>query len=425
MNWLTPTIGDVCLPTLQGDPARTGRKSFRYVDIAGVDRDSKSISKADEVPSDDAPSRARKIIETSDVLVSTVRPNLNAIALVPESLDYEIASTGFAVLRANRELLDPKYLFYWAQSTEFVNFLVANATGASYPAVTDGVVKRATIPLAPPKEQSRIVELLDEADRLRCLRREADAKAARIMPALFLKMFGDPATNPMGWPTNRLDFWFDVFGGGTPSKANDEYWKGDIPWVSPKDMKVDVIQDTEDHITQDAIANSATKLVDPGCVLIVYRSGILAHTFPVAIAGRALTLNQDLKALASRGEVLNEFIYGWLMSAQKLALSCVKKGATVHNIDGQRFLGLQVPKPPRNLQEDFARHLQALLLLKNEREKAAQEVETLFALLLQKAFAGQITAQWREGHMQELLAEMAHQARALNLPMPKELEALP
>ncbi len=138
-----------------------------------------------------------------------------------------------------------------------------------------------------------------------------------------------------------------------------------------------------------------------------------------------MTLNQDLKALASRGEVLNEFIYGWLMSGQKLALGCVKKGATVHNIDGQRFLGLQVPKPPRNLQEDFARHLRTLLLQKNEREKAAQEVETLFALLLQKAFAGQITAQWREGHMQELLAEMAHQARALNLPMPKELELLP
>lgn len=424
MNWLIPTIGDVCLPTLQGDPARTGRKSFRYVDIGGIDRDSKSISKADEVPSADAPSRARKIIEASDVLVSTVRPNLNAIALVPESLDGEIASTGFSVLRANRELLDPEYLFYWTQSAEFVNFLVANATGASYPAVTDGVVKRAPIPLAPPKEQFRIVELLDEADRLRRLRRNADAKAARILPALFLKMFGDPATNPMGWPTDRLDSCFDVFGGGTPSKANDEYWKGDIPWVSPKDMKVDVIQETEDRITQDAIAGSATKLVPPGSLLIVYRSGILAHTFPVAIAGRALTLNQDLKALTSRGEVLNEFIYGWLISGQKLALSCVKKGATVHNIDGPRFLGLQVPKPPRNLQDDFARHLKALLLLKNEREKAAEKIECLFALLLQKAFAGQLTAKWREAHMHELLDEMSQQSRSLNIPIPQELVAL-
>lgn len=285
-------------------------------------------------------------------------------------------------------------------------------------------LKELAIPLFAPSEQSRIVELLDEADHLRRLARSADAKAARILPALFLKMFGDPATNPMGWPTDRLDSLFEVFGGGTPSKANDEYWKGDIPWVSPKDVKVDVIQDTEDHITQDAIANSATKLVNPGSILIVYRSGILAHTFPVAIAGRTLTLNQDLKALTSRGEVLNEFIYGWLMSGQKLALSCVKKGATVHNIDGPRFLGLQVPKPPRYLQDAFARHLQALLLLKNEREKAAEQVESLFALLLQKAFSGQLTAKWREAHMKELLAEMEQQARLLNLPLPSEQEAL-
>lgn len=328
---------------------------------------------------------------------------------------FALGADGVKVL-APRPGFNAKFLYYYFLSRE----IPSRGYSRHFK-----FLKELAIPLFAPSEQYRIVELLDEADRLRRLRREADAKAARILPALFLKMFGDPATNPMGWPTNRLDFWFDVFGGGTPSKANDEYWKGDIPWVSPKDMKVDVIQDTEDHITQDAIASSATKLVDPGSVLIVYRSGILAHTFPVAIAGRALTLNQDLKALSSRGEVLNEFIYGWLMSGQKLALSCVKKGATVHNIDGPRFLGLQVPKPPRHLQEDFARHLQALLLQKNEREKAAQEVENLFALLLQKAFAGQLTAKWREGHMQELLAEMAHQARALNLPMPKELEALP
>jgi type I restriction enzyme S subunit len=189
-------------------------------------------------------------------------------------------------------------------------------------------------------------------------------------------------------------------------------------------MKVDVIQDTEDHITKDAVANSATNLVDPGSILIVYRSGILAHTFPVAIAGQTLALNQDLKALTSRGEVLNEFIYGWLISGQRLALSCVKKGATVHNIDGPRFLGLEVQRPPRDLQEDFARHLRALLLQKNKREKAAQKVEALFALLLQKAFAGQLTDKWRNAHLQEVLAEMTQQARTLNLPMPKELEAL-
>ena len=71
--------------------------------------------------------------------------------------------------------------------------------GANYPAVTDAVVRKATIPLPPLSEQRRIVEILDQADALRKKRAEADAKADRILPALFIKMFGDPSTNPRGW----------------------------------------------------------------------------------------------------------------------------------------------------------------------------------------------------------------------------------
>ena len=423
MTWPIVSVGDVCLATAQADPARLGRSTFRYVDISGVDREAKAIIKSDELPADDAPSRARKLIEASDILVSTVRPNLNAIAFVPPELDGEIASTGFSVLRANENVASAKFLYYWAQHTRFVDFLVAKATGASYPAVSDAIVKQAPLPLPPLREQHRIVELLEQADALRRLRREADAKSTRILPALFLDMFGDPATNPMGWPTDRLDRLFDVYGGGTPSTTIAEYWQGDIPWVSPKDMKVDVITDTEDRISEQAIANSATKLVEKGSVLIVYRSGILAHTFPVAIAGRSVTLNQDLKALRTKSDVSNELLYGLLLASQSLALSCVKKGATVHNIDGGRFLALQIPKPPKVLQERFAERMHMVMRIKGENIPTASRLERTFGLLLQKAFTGELTSKWRHTRMHELLAEMEQQAKALDLPMPKEIPA--
>jgi type I restriction enzyme S subunit len=152
---------------------------------------------------------------------------------------------------------------------------------------------------------------------------EAEAKASRILPALFHKIFGDPITNPKGWPTKKLGDLYHVVGGGTPSKSSPEYWAGDIPWVSPKDMKCDVVLDTEDHITPEAINNSSTRIVKEGSVLIVYRSGILVHSFPVAIAGRDLTINQDLKALSSKGEVTNEYLYGLLTAVPAFGLSCV------------------------------------------------------------------------------------------------------
>ena len=164
-----------------------------------------------------APSRARKVIRKDDVLVSTVRPNLNAVAMVPACLDGQIASTGFCVLRPNRGCVEPRYLFYWTITSTFVDASTSRVRGANYPAVSDRDVKEVAIPLPPLAEQRRIVEILDQADRLRRLRAEADAKANRILPALFIRMFGDPATNPMKWPRVRFrDLLSDIDSGWSP-----------------------------------------------------------------------------------------------------------------------------------------------------------------------------------------------------------------
>lgn len=307
------------------------------------------------------------------------------------------------------DLIDEWYLYYWMQQFDLRS--VTNI--GPVPSMRKTEVERVRIPLPTPSEQRRIVEILDQADALRKKRAEADAKAARILPALFYRMFGDPATNPKGWPTDKLGNLFDVVGGGTPSKSVPEYWEGDIPWVSPKDMKFDVILDTEDHITPEAIRNSATRLISQGAVLVVYRSGILAHSFPVAIAGRDVTINQDLKALTSKSEIRNEYLFGLLSALPSIGLSCVKKGATVHNIDGSRFLGLKIPKPSKTLQDAFAVHLETLLTHKEKRQAVGEEIEKLFSVLLHRAFTGDLTAQWREAHIKELLAEMEQQAKAL------------
>jgi type I restriction enzyme, S subunit len=93
--------------------------------------------------------------------------------------------------------------------------------------------------------------------------------------------WGMPA--PSHWLRTRVKYVCRFAGGGTPDKGNIEYWNGEIPWVSPKDMKSSEIIDTEDHITKAGLDSSAAKLVEPGAVLIVMRSGILRHSIPVAI----------------------------------------------------------------------------------------------------------------------------------------------
>ncbi|MDK9717690.1 MAG: restriction endonuclease subunit S [Trichlorobacter sp.] len=110
-----------------------------------------------------------------------------------------------------------------------------------------------------------------------------------------------PFKLPTGWAWLRLGELGEIFGGGTPSKSNPKFWCGQIPWVSPKDMKVDFISSSQDTISEEALNGSAVKLIPAGSLLIVVRGMILAHSFPVAITRAPVTVNQDMKAIVFSG----------------------------------------------------------------------------------------------------------------------------
>ena len=124
-------MGDFLEPIRTWNPSRVGGDDFMYVDVSAVDSATKRIARPVRVGAAEAPSRARRLIRTGDVLVSTVRPNLNAIAVVPPTLDGATASTGFAVLRPSSEL-DERYLFHWVRTPAFVSDMVKKSlTGTS------------------------------------------------------------------------------------------------------------------------------------------------------------------------------------------------------------------------------------------------------------------------------------------------------
>jgi len=153
---------------------------------------------------------------------------------------------------------------------------------------------------------------------------------------------------PGGWIRLTMGEVGRWFGGGTPSKANPRFWTGgNIPWVSPKDMKFDLITDAQDHITEDAVAQSATNLVEAGSVLIVVRSGILQHTLPVAVASRQVALNQDLKAVKPLENVRSDYLALALKAFERDILhTCTKTGTTVQSLELPVFLRFQIPVAP-------------------------------------------------------------------------------
>ena len=159
-GWAETTLGKVTLPFETTDPTRRPDETFQYIDIGSIDNQTQTITQPKSILGRDAPSRARRVVKKDDVLFSTVRTYLKNIAVVPESLDSQLTSTGIAVLRPS-EALDGRYLFNWVKSDEFISTMSKAQDGTLYPAVTDKDVSGGRIPLPPLHEQKRIVAKVD------------------------------------------------------------------------------------------------------------------------------------------------------------------------------------------------------------------------------------------------------------------------
>lgn len=168
---------------------------------------------------------------------------------------------------------------------------------------------------------------------------------------------------PTGWariPLRDLGRWQ---GGGTPSKSVEQFWRnGTTPWVSPKDMKRPVIDDAMDRLSEVALSHASTKLVPPGSVLIVTRSGILQHSLPVAVTTREVAINQDLKALIPRPGVNPRFIATQLRAyARDILDGTVKQGTTVESVDFERLKAFEIPLAPTSEQARIVAKLEPLI----------------------------------------------------------------
>lgn len=299
--------------------------------------------------------------------------------------DFVLGADGVKILPP-KEFLSTKFFYYQLQSVDLDSLGYARHYK---------LLKSLNIVYPRLPEQHRIVALLDEAfDWIATAKANAEQnlKNARELFESHLQSVFTPRGE--GWVEKTLGEVCDFKGGGTPSKAVERYWHGDIPWVSPKDMKFEVVTDSIDHISKEAIMNSATSLIPEGAVLIVVRSGILARIVPVALAGRELTINQDLKALCPKSMIEPRFLYCLLESMMPVLLSMVTRGATVHRLMTDQIRALSFPLPPRATQQCIIERVDLMREETQRLESVYQQklaaLDELKKSLLHKAFSGEL-----------------------------------
>lgn len=160
-GWEEKTLGEVLIKTETTDPTKKPNEEFIYLDVSSVNKETKEIENATVLLGKDAPSRARKLVRTNDVIFATVRPTHSRVALITEEYDEQVCSTGYFVLRA-KEFLSNNLVYYFLLTYSFNNQMEKLQKGASYPAVNDSDVKGIIIPFPKSlKEQQTIVQKLD------------------------------------------------------------------------------------------------------------------------------------------------------------------------------------------------------------------------------------------------------------------------
>ena len=275
-------------------------------------------------------------------------------------------------LRPITQMDEPRFLRYFMRMAVDRGYFTANAA-STIQHLTAEKLRVVRYPAPPRETQRAIADYLDrETARLDALvaakervfallsekRRALITRAVTrgLDPSAPLRDSGVPWLGeiPAHWEAVALRFLVDLTSGGTPDTGNPEYWDGEIPWVSPKDMKQEEITDTKDHVSEMALSESTLRLIEPGAVLIVVRGMILNHSFPVALNRRQVTINQDMKALRCRQGLTPHYLRDFFRGFEDHTVSLADFSTHgTRKLDTEVLGRLEIPLPPLSEQQQI------------------------------------------------------------------------
>lgn len=346
---------------------------------------------------------------------------------------------------------DYKYLFYYAQSQK--DDFIKKGKGGAQPNISQEIIKFHQFPLPPLAEQQRIVDRieslfakLDEAkEKAQAVVDSFETRKAAILHKAFTgeltaKWREEHGARMESWrwiPLKKSGSWY---GGGTPSMSRSEYWEnGTLLWVTAKDMKSDLIEDTLMHTNMFGVENSSANYIAQPAVLFVMRSGILRRTFPVCMVKKPFTVNQDIKALVPTDNIDLEYLFwGCKANEKRILESCMKNGTTVESINSAALRDFEIPIAGSNEQIEIVRILDAFFAKEQQTKEAAEKVldqiDLMKKSILARAFRGELgTNDPSEESAVELLRQVIEQedgdvirpkAKAKRIAIPAEIKPL-
>lgn len=289
-------------------------------------------------------------------------------------------SQAIAFAIPDQDRVHSRYLYHYLRSQR--KALLGRGRGGTQQNIGQKDLRDLQFPSTCLAEQRRIAAILDQADALRAKRRELLGEVVRLEQALFREIFSEAETIPLGKVAS-------FHSGGTPSKERAEYWSGDVPWFSPKDLKRNSLNDSIDHISSTAVVESGLRIFPAKSVAVVVRGMILAHTLPVSLLEEPATINQDLKVLEPRAEMNEEFLAAAVRDRSQWVLSQVATSAHgTKRVETSLLERIPMPNVSKAAQDEFARRVNAAQRL--HRGHSISHYDELFTSLQSRAFRGEL-----------------------------------
>ena len=289
---------------------------------------------------------------------------------------------GVASIRAKE---DQRFLNHFIRTQRQRLFDLGN--GSTFPSITQEQLTSVKVPLPPLHEQRRIAAILDKADAIRQKREEGIRLTEELLRSTFLEMFGDPATNPKEWDTEKLGELSSIRRGSSP-RPIENFMGGDVPWIKIGDAtKGDsfYITETEDHVTQAGAARSV--LLEPGS-LVVANSGVsLGFARILKIKG---CVHDGWLSLEKLDDRLNKIYLLRLINSLTDHFRAIAPDGTQPNLNTGIMKEFRVAIPPIDLQRKFERAAYTIVEISAARKKAAIEAKALFGSIVQRAFRGEL-----------------------------------
>ena len=300
-----------------------------------------------------------------------------------------------------------RFLYWYLKASK--SLLESYASGTTFLELSGSKASMVEFPLPPLPEQKRIVHRieslfakLDKAkEKIQQVLDGAEMRKAAILHKAFTGELTKNWRKENGisedsWEVKKLSDCGNWYGGGTPSKTHPEYWeKGNILWITSKDMKSDYIGDSQQHINSYGVENSSAKYIEEHALICVMRSGILRHSFPVAVIKKPFTVNQDLKVLVPNKMINIEYLLFICKYKEQIILnSCMKNGTTVESINFDKLKNFSIMIPAEIEQIRIVNIIKKFLCRENDVlnkcNKFITSIDTMKKSILAKAFRGEL-----------------------------------